>query len=402
VYLLKNAGLYPTTAIPDLLHNLVLLTVFIVVPIAAISAVTSTMMRALLAFVGTILYLLVLAGFVLWAIFRRMPPPELLPVILGLFIVLPLGALIFQYATRRTEISRAILVATPLAITLLFFVIPSDAFIRQAYPVASAPKLGPLPDGFGPKAPQPGNLDVQHGDVQVGIPFMVSEVDKDSNYFIKGVSASVDAAGVHWTSPFIADIGTRPISAGTPFDVVPIVMPLSVFNQIGHSPANVHLSIAVEQVKAAKPATWKATKEPFAVPGHGVCSFSTEHPDAAPVCQYPFKAPEINYATATVSAACGDASAPKTTGYVNLSTSVNFLAFDPVVSKPLEMKTPQAQQGALYQLCPGTDLSFIEGQEKVKNRLELDMKQVLLENYATHIDSRAQRGPRMVPAPDQQ
>ncbi len=52
VYLLKHAGLYPTTAIPALLHNLLLLTVIIVVPLTAIAAVTSTFARLLLSVLG--------------------------------------------------------------------------------------------------------------------------------------------------------------------------------------------------------------------------------------------------------------------------------------------------------------------------------------------------------------
>ena len=52
IYLLKHAGLYPTTVIPALLHNLLLLTVILIVPIAAIAAVTSTFARLLLSVLG--------------------------------------------------------------------------------------------------------------------------------------------------------------------------------------------------------------------------------------------------------------------------------------------------------------------------------------------------------------
>jgi hypothetical protein len=404
IYLLKHAGLYPTTAIPALLHNLVLLTVIVVIPIAAISAVTSTFPRALLGFIGAVIYLIIIAVLVTWIVIRRMPPPALQPVVIALFILLPAIALIYQYATRRTAISRGILVATPLLIAILLFITPATALIRHAYPVASAPKLGQLPAEFGPQKPQAGNLTISHDDVQLGIPFTIDSADKDSSYAIGGVAATIDAPGVHWSTPYITAVGNR-IGPGIPFSIVPVVMPLSIFNQVGHSPADVHLSVAVQQFKSDPPSTWKATQQPFAVPGHGICSFSTERPDDPPTCSYPFKAPDVNFITAPLAPICGDPSVPKRTAFANLSDKVGFLDFDPVVTEPLEFSFGGQKAASGYYLCPGTPLTITEAHQQSKNRLEVDEKQLLLENYATHTPPRTRPDARPSaepPPPDQQ
>lgn len=387
VYLLKRAGLYPTTVLPDLLHNLLLLTVIIVIPIAAISAVTSSFVKTLMSLIAGIVYLIVLSIAIYFIVVHRMPPPALEPIITGLFIVLPAAALVYQYATRRTAISRALLIATPAVIALLLLITPATALIRHAYPLASAPKLAALPESFAPRAPEAGDLLVLSHQVQLGIPFTVGDADKDSNYLVTGIATTIDAPGFHWASPYTTPgPGTR-ISPGSPISAVPVDLPLDVFNRLGHAPADLHLSITVQPMKADPPVTWKASAGSFAVPGHGVCSFDPLHPDSPPICRYPFKTPDVNFASAPLSQSCTDAASPKQTGVAQMSSSSAFVEFDPVSTQTLAFSVP-GQKEAPGVLCPGTAISFVEGHDQAKLRLELDEKHLLLENYATHATPR--------------
>jgi hypothetical protein len=395
VYLLKHAGLYPTTAIPALLHNLLLLTVIVVVPIAAISAITSTFPRALLAVVGAIVYIIVLSLGLLYQLLRHMPAPELQPIAIALFIALPLAALVLQYARRRTAVSRGILIATPLIIASLLLATPATALIRHDFPVASGLNLGDPPAEVVPHAPQAGDLVVFGGNVQLSLLLHLTGADRDSSYTIHGVSAALDAAGAHWSSSYAAGMGGR-LSGGTPVNVVPVVLPVDVFNQFGHIPATLHLSLAIEQFKAEKPSTWTATRAPFAVPGHGICSFPANlDRDDAPTCRYPFSAPQINVATAPLSQACGDPSAPTRVGFTNISEQSTSLDFDPVVTIPMRFSFNGQEPAAGYSLCPGAKLSFTEAHSEGKSRLEVDQKGILLENYASHFPphTRLQRPP---------
>lgn len=404
IYLLKHAGLYPTTAIPALVHNLVLLTVIVVVPIAAISAVTSTFPRALLSLLGAVVYVIVVGLVILYQLLRHMPPPELQPIVEVLFIALPLSALVLQYARRRTAISRGILLATPLVIALLLLATPATALIRHDYPVASTPQLGDPPAEVVPHSPQPGDLVVFGGNVQISVPLSLTGAAPDSSYTIHGVSTSLDAAGAHWSNSYATGLGGR-LSAGAPFNVVPISLPVDIYNQFSHIPATLHLSLAIEQFKAEKPSTWTATREPFAVPGHGVCSFPANLDSEDPAsCRYPFHAPQINVVTAPLAQACGDPGAPTRVGFANVSEQSSSLDFDPVVTIPMQFSFNGQQPAAGYSLCPGAKLSFTEAHSEGKSRLEVEQRSILLENYASHFPphTRLQRQPFAAPPPQDQ
>ena len=393
VYLLKHAGLYPTTVLPALLHNLLLLTVIIVIPITAIAAVTSTFARLLLSVLGGIIYLIIVAAAVGFMIWQRMSPPILTPVFIAILILLPAIALVYQYATRRTGIARIMLIATPVLVAILLLITPATALIRHAYPVASgtdAPKLGALPDALGPRQAPGGHLRVERGNVEIGLPVTVAGADDKSNYIVHGVQATIDAPGVRWGSPYSTAFGQE-INAYNPVAMVGVAVPLDVFNKVGKGTADVHLSLAAEHLKAENPSTWKATTAPFSVPGHGVCSYSQENPDDPPSCRYPLVVPELNFVSAQMtSGSCSDGAARKVPRRTNLSAGPSMLDFDPVITVSLNFRDPMAQgpQQPLF-LCPGTPLEFIQAKSQGNVRFEVDLKQVKLDLYASRISEKS-------------
>ncbi len=404
IYLLKHAGLYPTTVLPALLHNLLLLTVIIVVPLTALAAVTSTFARLLLSVLGGIIYFLVIAALVGYFIWQRMSPPSLQSILIAILILLPAIALVYQYRTRRTSISRLMLIGTPILVGILLLVTPATALIRHAYSPASgadAPKLAGLPDELGPQGAPEGRLLVAHSDVQLGLPLTVTGVDSKSNYVLHGVAATIDAPGVHWTSPYLTAFGQE-INAYNPVTVVPVVLPLEIFNRIGKAPADVHLSLAADHLKAGDSSSWKTSSDhPFSVPGHGVCSYSAESPDDPPTCRYPLVVPDLNLASAQLTVgSCSDASAHKVPRRANLSAGPSMLDFDPVLTVPLSFsasRSPEQPQQAF--LCPGTPLEFVNAKSQGNTRLEVELKQLSLDRFATRISdrSRQQVQPQAIP-----
>lgn len=393
VFLLKRAGLYPTTVIPALLHNLLLLTAIIVVPLAAIAAVTATFARMLLSTIGAVIYLLIVGLGLLYLVFRRMPPPGLESWVLALVVVLPLAALVYQYATRRSSITRAMLLGTPLLVAVLLVILPATALIRHAYPLAASatdPKLAPVSAELLPKTAPAGALRVGNGMVEVGLPVATSGIDEQSNYTVKGSAVTLDAAGVHWTSPYLNQFGTE-INAYRPGLLVPVAMPLDVFSRVKATPTDVHLSLAVDHLKLDPASTWKATAEPFAVPGHGRCTWSTEDPDAAPMCRFPFVAPEPNFVSARLPAgSCNDPESTRTPHQMNLAAGSSTLDFDPVVTAPLSFPNLRGAgpTPAPHVLCPGTPLEFSQAKSLGKVRLEVDLKGLLLDPLAARFEAR--------------
>ena len=402
-WLLKHAGLYPTTALPALLQNLLLLTVIIVVPLIAIAAVTSTFARMLVSVLGAVIYIVILGLIFGFLAFQRMPPPVLQPVLIGIFIVLPAVALVYQYATRKTTNARIMLAATPLLIFILLFLTPAAALIRSAYPVLTGsadPKLTSIPDEYAPKAPKPGELITFRKQAEITLPFTVAGVDKDSNYIIRGASVTIDTtSGVHYVSPYIAATGQ--FNAGAPFGLVNVPIPLEIFNKIKSGPADIHLSLATDHLKAESVQTWKATLLPFAVPGHGICSYSSDSLSAPPTCRYPFKAPELNLVSAPLAVnSCAGSNAQPVSGETILGGASGSLDFDPVVTVPLALHPrQQVPQGINFLLCPGTLLSFIEARQEGKARFEFDEKGLILENYAAHMPQPNAQQPQMQQQP---
>ena len=386
VYLLKHAGLYPTTAIPELLHNLLLLTVVIVVPLTAIAAVTGTFARMLLSTIGAVIYLIVVSLFLLYLVFRRMPPPGLEWVLYGLVIVLPAAVVVYQYATRNTRESRAMLIATPLLVAVLLLLTPAAAIVRQTYPAARGndPKLGPLPAQFMPKTAPPGAVDVERGEVSLQLPLTAAGLDEKSNYTVRGAQVTIDGAGgTHWTSPYMNELATQ-INSYRPEAVVLVAVPLGVFEKVKDAPADVHLSLPAEHLRLEDATTWHSGKLPFSVPGHGVCSYAPDDSAAAfwPTCRFPFSTPDLNLVTAKLAAAggCSAGAAQRTPRQMNLVAGPATLDFDPVLSLPMNFRNPM-QQGPPERLtlCPGSELEFTQAKVQGKMRFEVDLKGIMLD-----------------------
>ena len=399
VYLLKHAGLYPTTVIPALLHNLLLLTVILIVPITAIAAVTTTFARLLLSVLGGVIYVLILVAVGGYLVFDHMLPPHLNGIATAVLILLPALALVFQYYTRRTPIARAMLIGAPLVALLLFFLTPATALIRSGYPA--------IPTAGGPRLsafPLPGNMAQTdrlrlgpHSTVQVGLPFRVEGVDRETDYLIRGVALTLDGPNrVHWSSPYLTSLfGPGQINA-TPFALVAVSLPLDVFKKTHGSPVDLHLSIATEHLHADATSTWKTTQQPFDIPGHGRCSFSADDPEAPPTCSFPFETPQLLFLNTMVALDCSTPGAPRLPAHQVVGGQPTTLNFDPIVSFALSpaMANPERQG----HICPGTPLVFLQNTSVGNARLEVDDKQITLDPLVARIPAtQTQQQPETIP-----
>jgi hypothetical protein len=411
VYLLKHAGLHPMLVLPALFHNLLLLTVVVIIPLAALSAVTSTFPRVLLSFIGALLYILVLLGIVAWVTFLQMQYSHLDWLIDGIFIVLPAAALLLQYKTRKTLISRVILAVTPLLAVIIVFLTPTNSIIARSYPPASgpgAPVLIGISNSFHPDTDTTARLATFRGQVEVALPVAVNGMEKDVNFLVHGIRTTITAPGVAYTSPFMTSplpFNQRPIpvqfNASRAIALVTFSLPVELFNKIHTSPVDIHLQMAAEQLKADKPSVWHATLLPFSVPGNGICSFNTDEPDAPPTCRYPLKQPEISFVSAPLAAqSCANPAAPPVTGQANVGNGGGAtLDFDPVITVPLTFQTGDPDTQHHYVLCPGTELTFVEAITLPNASVTLDQKGVILDPFANRFTERSARPRQPGPPP---
>ena len=405
MYLLKRAGLHPLMVVPGLLHNLLLLTVVVVLPLAALSAVTSTFPRVLLSFLGAIVYIVILLAIVGWITFNQMQFPHLDWLLDAICILLPAAALLIQYRTRKTFIARTLLIATPILVAAIVLAAPSNALIAKAYPPlqgTTAPTLTPLTDRFPTPPPAAGDLLLVRNDVSISLPIGVTGMQKDVNVLGRGTRATITGPGFSYTSPFLTPFGPPPqFSSARPFTGITFSLPVAVFNKIHQQPIDLHLQFAAEILKADKPSTWKATILPFSVPGNGICSFPHDGPDAAeapPTCRFPLSQPETAFVTAPLAAAsCETPAAPPVTGQAILRGSGMSFDIDPVITVPLTFQTGDPDPQHNYVLCPGTALTFVQGAKLPNASLLFDQKQIVLDPFATRIRERSTREPRNGP-----
>jgi hypothetical protein len=402
-FLLKHAGLFPTTVIPALLHNLLLLTIFFILPILALAAVTTTFPRLLLSVLAALVYLIAAGGVFGWYSWQRMPAPHIGVVTASIFIVVLAGTLIFQYALRRTLYARLALAALPLLIILTSLLLPTSALIRHRYPAlstADAPKLSPLPDVFNRHADTTQKLQIFRGNVSLALPMLVSGVDEKSGYAVEGYTVTVDAPGVHWVSPW--QQAGQQIGPNTPATVVGPVMPLAVFEKLRHTPADVTLTLAVDHLKIGDPYTVKAARSGYAVPGHGLCGFdspdSEGDPDTfQPTCRFPFQQPEHTFVSAPMAAS--SCSSPSTyPANAAFNPSGLALSFDPVSTGPLNLSTGDPNPQHRYVLCPDTTVTVQQAKSQGYGSLSFEQKGMILDNYAARLP-RLDLHPHSAPAP---
>ena len=391
VYLLKHAGLHPLLALGGLFHNLLLLTVIIVVPFMAISAVTSTFVRMLLTTLAVLVTLAVLFGVGFALTFLNMSPPHLDWIANTIFILVPLAALIYQYRTRRTGIARILLLLTPVIAILIYVLAPTNSMIAHAYPAdtaADAPKVTSLTgqDATPPASAGPLNLLRHH--VILGLPVRVEGIDEKNDYRVVGTRVTLTGPNVHYTSSFnsSAFFGAD-LNAGSRQAFLAFYLPEKIFNQVRNTATDVHLELATQHLAAQDPSTWKADANRFSVPGNGVCTFpSGDETSQTPTCRYAFAPPDISFVTAKLSPAgcpAGGASGLQVPGRASIGGPPSALAFDPVVSIPLSFRTGDPNQTHTYALCPGTDLQFVQGKELANTSLSVDAKNLVLDPYAS-------------------
>jgi len=406
VYLLKHSGLHPILVIPALLHNLLLLTVVVVIPLAALSAVTSTFPRVLLTFVGALLGMLIVFAIIGWINFLQMQPPHLEWLLDTIFIVLPAIALFIQYKTRKTLTARLVLASTLVLFALVLFLAPNSAVIARAYPALSG-STAPTLTGVSDKLPTPpadpnANLATFRSHVTIALPVTVANVDKDINFLVRGTRVTITGPGVNYTSPFLGNIRPVQIGGERPFALLSFMLPVAVFNKIHTTPVDLHLELASEQLKEEKPSTWHATLLPFSVPGKGICTFPPDgDANFDPTCRYPLAQPKIGFVTASLSAAsCANPAAPPASGEASVGGSSSIIPdFDPVITVPLNFRTGDPNPQHHYVLCPGTDLTFVEGASLPNASLILDQKQVVLDPLAERFTGRNNRPGRPQSAP---
>jgi hypothetical protein len=301
---------------------------------------------------------------------------------------------------------------------LIIFITPNALLIDKAYPISTGPKLSGLSAQFSTGETPSGELTKLRDNVPVSLPVSVTGIDKDVDLMVQGVRTTITAPGVSYTSAFMNP--TLPVlppnqfSGDSPNALVTFLVPDSVFQKIRKTPVDLHIQMAADQLKAGTPSTWHATLLPFSVPGGGICSFPDENAPpnpmmrpagSAPLCRYALEAPDFNFVSAQLApgaSGCSNPAAPRVPGRARIGGNGATLDFDPVVTIPMRFETGDPQPIHTYNLCPGSELTFVSAQTLPNASIIFDQKQVILDPFAARFSPRTAIPPPAPPAPDQQ
>jgi hypothetical protein len=204
--LLRAAGFNPFAQAPGLIFNAVLLTGILVLPLMALSVLTSNLARMTLVILGIVVYVAGLATFANLTP-RLASSPSLISNSMG-FVVVVSGAaavIVVQYARRRTRTAWLLTAAIALLLGSTAFYDADQPFVDRYYPApaANASPLAQVTYGVDSMHP-PFTHDTSHKSiVEVALPLHVDGIASGTLLIPAARKVTLDAAdGSHWTSPW--------------------------------------------------------------------------------------------------------------------------------------------------------------------------------------------------------
>jgi hypothetical protein len=377
--ILALAGFPPQFYVAGLLYNLLLLSCSVILPLTALATVTSNFARMTLTLLGIFL---AFVGFVaLTAIYFATPGSGVtsyagsrISYALGLLICST--AIVMQYALRKVWISRGVLIALPVLLLASFsFASRYDqARIDKIYSITpDAPihlTYSPDPRSFETTGFQAS----AHARIPIKIHLTESGVAEGFAVVPDAVRVQIQAPdGSHWESEW---------QGGDDYTFLPgeshfspgFMMPMEVYNRFQSLPLNVHLAIAITEVKAGEVSTVPMPLERASVPDFGACwplTWEPEQVDAMGVkCISALRQPQLTYiSTRWSDGPCkGSPTAPDAgilgTGWVGtLNREPAQLGIAPIIDLPVSLSNSEAVNtpgGKARFLCAGTPITFTQ------------------------------------------
>lgn len=269
--LLRQAGMHPSLYLQGLFFNLILTTGIAVLPMACIATVTGNFARMLL---GMLCVLLFVAGV---AYFDTLLPSSSTTNSFGdvLGFVAPvsffIAVLVIQYARRWTLLSRSLLVALALTISVLALFGPEDTAMRITYPVSSistglqigfrqAPPIESIPDSDS----------VDERELTLIFPVAMSGIAAGTAMKVDNARVSISSLdGERWTSHWQGVFLTW--MPGAKDSEVSLKVNRAFYNRTKDKPVTVHLSLALTMLRAGNVTRIVLPEGRFSLPGGSVC-----------------------------------------------------------------------------------------------------------------------------------
>ena len=296
--LLHAAGFHPLSYIPGLLFSLFLITLILVIPIAAVAAVTSSFAKAVLWLLAVVVYIAGLAA--VGGILFPSDEPTNYGGVTFFFVLCSLcvAAIIVQYANRNVRLSRWFIVTAAATLAVSVFPWPGSALTNIEYPLFSAGKPRPVNLEF---SSNPSLHVTPYGsdekELLLQFPLTVSDVTVGTVVRANAVKVAITAPnGLQWSSYWQFD-GQYFTPADTN-STVGVKVNRAFLEKVKNLPVQVQITWAVSRLRAG--ATRKITlqNEAFAIPDGGICSMQNDDYSSSATCKFAMRQPRLTNFTA--------------------------------------------------------------------------------------------------------
>jgi hypothetical protein len=279
VYLLVKSGLFSFSLLPGLLWMQLLLAVFIVLPAVVLATVTETLVQFLLSVLGIAL----LIGGVAWISsldrFASLSPAEKLPEIAEsiVYIVACVAVVVWQYARRKTGVSRFLVLITPLMVLGFVLLSSSPLLVKWIWPSVSTGAEARLSVTLIPAKPEKAGSrsNTRHAKdadlVPVNFSLRVSNVSPGVSVMLDGSRVEFEAAdGFRWhsywqQSPQLLRFEGQHLQAR-------FMMKRSLAARLSAAPVHARISLAQSFYRPTASEQVKTTADEFAIPGRAECA----------------------------------------------------------------------------------------------------------------------------------
>jgi hypothetical protein len=387
--LLREGGFHPLHYGPGLLLNLFFLTVAFVLPLVALSALTTGFGRMTLLLLGILLFIV---GAAIVSAYLPSATSDSIPDIISgalAFAVLLCGCvaiLVVQYARRSVRLASFLLVAVAAGVCAIALGNPDQAFMNRHFPATGSTPVQLVYAAS--TMSQPVTFQTKSKNMLfIAIPLHESGVAEGEAVIPVALRAEVEAPdGAHWQSSW-QGIGSERFLPGASDSTMRFAIPHAIYSRFKPVPVTLRLTFALVEARREFATVVALPRGDFSVPGFGVCkpvSFLFDLDDYSTIaCRSAMSPPQLTYISAQWSDGhCSDPSSEPSarllgTGWAGeidpgaAEFGITSVWETDVNLSNAWMSYHEGESARPRSLCPGSPVSFTQFRERARTRMDL-------------------------------
>lgn len=383
LWLLSAASLHPGSHFGAMLYDWVLLTALLILPIAALAAVTRNIARMVLTMLGVLVAAATMTAILLSLLqggLLHSPIDNYNHLDVPLVLAFCSAVILLAYKRRRIAVARILLFVLPVLLFLSQAIFSSDAMINHHYPeVESAGIQFSLRDNA--QTLESAHAAISPRQLYIQIPMNVNGIAPGDMWIGKGVRVTIEAGGrTVWSAPWQQLNFYLPTNSQT---TLAFFLDREIFDRFQTEPVTLHLEIALDQAHREQVEASYISLHDVEIPGLGICS-SIIAPERSEVvngkptpviggltCRSAMRQPQLTYVETAFTrglchAASGDDPSPlevQGTWIGNLNNEPAELGIAPVKVVPVPFSGNwvfhnQVGSPEFKHLCPGAPITF--------------------------------------------